>query len=254
MVEPKATSTALIRVGAVLATVALGTAAVLVNNIVRTSQATRTLPKTSPVANVRVARLEERIVARRAEFHGFLAPYEEISISADVVGEIVEQHVEVSSEVAKGQILYKIDDAVRRIRHEEAEAALDRAKSDHSLAGAQWDRVRALTGAQTTSIEHKQARSPSFFLPVRSSIRRRLRWTSQPCSWSEPGVTSPIDGIVSKVYQRGGEYTQLGLPLVRVIDVAPTPTARPNRGPQRCVGNYGSARYAIKRHLPRRRI
>jgi len=207
-------------VGIAVITVAalLVVTAVLVNRYVAISQAARQLPETSPATTVRVARVERRAVVRQAEFHGFLIPFEELSISADVMGEIAEQHVEVSSEVTQGQLLFKIDDAVRRISHEDALAALDRAASEHALAAAQWDRVRGLEGGQTTSIEHKQAESQ---FRSTGAIQHQAEAAVHLAALllERTAVKSPIDGVVSAVFLRRGEYAQLGLPLVRIIDV-----------------------------------
>lgn len=218
-VVPDAKSSSLLRVGAVVLAAALVVTAVFVNRQITTSQAALVLPETSPATSVRVTRIERRAVVRRTEFHGFLVPLEELSISADVVGEIVEQHVEVSSEVTKGQVLYKIDDAVRNIKHAEALAGLDRASSEQTLAEARLARVRGLERGQTTSIEHQQAESK--FLSA-SAIRRQAEAAVSfaALQLERTIVRSPIDGIVSDIFQRRGEHAQLGLPLVRVIDVA----------------------------------
>ena len=219
MVVSKGNPSSLLRVGAVVAAVLLGATALLVNRHVTISEAARQLPQTSAATTVRVSSVERRAVVRRTEFHGFLVPFEELSISADVVGEIVEQHVEVSSEVTQGQLLYKIDDAVRNIKHEEAQAGLDRASSDQALAKAHLDRVRGLESGQTTSIEHKKAESE--FLSA-SAIRRQAETAVHFAALllKRTAVRSPIDGVVSNIYQRRGEYAQAGLPLVRIIDVA----------------------------------
>ena len=52
------------------------------------------------------------------------------------------QHVELGDEVARDQVLFTIDDAARRLEHEKALAALDRAQSDYQLSEAQWSRIR----------------------------------------------------------------------------------------------------------------
>lgn len=171
----------------------------------------------SPVA-VRATKIERRIPVVDARFHGFLAPFVELSVSALVPGQIVEQWVDVSDTVEKGQTLYSIDNAVRLIDRDKALANLDRYTSDVELAAALWDRIKGLEERQSTSIEHKEAEAK--LLAAKANKRQAESAVRQTELLLERSlVVSPIDGVVSRVHVRRGEFTQAGRPLINVIEI-----------------------------------
>ena len=208
----------------VFAFVALGLTATLVvvgvalDRYVQREQAAQQLPKASAETPVRVASVQRRNLLRQADIHGFLAPFEELSISPDVSGEIVSQHVELGAEVERDQVLFAIDDAVRRLEHEEALAALDRAVSEYQLAEAHWSRIRELGATQAASIEH--AESETRYLSAKAGQRQAESVVGLTALMLErTKVKAPIDGVVSFLHARRGEYAQPGRPLVDVIEI-----------------------------------
>lgn len=200
------------------ATIALVCAAVFVRGRVKTLQAAQTWAPSTQSTRVRVARIERRLIGVRAEFHGFLQPLQEISVSADVAGQIIQQRVEVSEDVARGQLLFKIDDRVRKIEHEQALAAYDRACSEFELALAQWDRIRGLGEDQVSTIERKDAESN--YLSAKA-IKQRADATVRLAALllERTSVESPIDGVVSRIHARRGEFARPTMPLVDVIEI-----------------------------------
>jgi membrane fusion protein (multidrug efflux system)/multidrug efflux system membrane fusion protein/cobalt-zinc-cadmium efflux system membrane fusion protein len=204
---------------AVIVTLALVVAGVLVIRHVRMIEGAAVADTEENVATpVRVVAVERRAILDQAVFHGFVEPFVQLAVSADVPGEIFEQWVEVADDVKRDQPLYKIDDAVRKIEHEEALAALDRAASDLQLAEANWERIAELNEQQAAGIERTKAETSVLSAKaLRRQAEAAVRRTA--LQLERTVVTSPIDGVVSRIHSRRGEFTQPGLPLAEVIEI-----------------------------------
>ncbi len=84
-------------------------------------------------ASVEVLVLERGEFPLRAEATGHLAPWRESKISAEVSGLILDRPVEEGQRVQAGQVLMRLDDRETRIRLNEAEAALLKARADYAV-------------------------------------------------------------------------------------------------------------------------
>ncbi len=84
-------------------------------------------------ASVEVLVLERGEFPLRAEATGHLAPWRESKISAEVSGLILDRPVEEGQRVQAGQVLMHLDDRETRIRLNEAEAALLKARADYAV-------------------------------------------------------------------------------------------------------------------------
>ena len=84
-------------------------------------------------ASVEVLVLERGEFPLRAEATGHLAPWRESKISAEVSGLILDRPVEEGQRVQAGQVLMRLDDRETRIRLNEAEAVLLKARADYAV-------------------------------------------------------------------------------------------------------------------------
>lgn len=179
---------------------------------------TREVPVAAPALSVRVAAVERVSLARSATFHGFLAPAEERAVSALVPGDIVNQSVEISDEVSAGEELFRIDDEAWRLEYDEAVAALSRERSRADLAKARWEHLKGLPEQTSTSIEMTEAE-----LAYRAAEAARVQAEAvadrAKLQLDRASVVSPIDGVVSRIFLRTGEFVPAGAPLVEVVEV-----------------------------------
>lgn len=202
-----------------LATVILFGVGFLVRGKVNARQASAapSLAQASAIP-VRAETVERRAVPARARFHGFLVPFTELAVAARVPGEIVRQWVEISDEVEIGQPLFKIDDTVREIEHEQALAVQERANSEAELAQANWQWIAAIPEETSSSMERIEAEMRSRAAEAEkhlaeAAVRRAVALLERTI------VRSPIDGIVSGIHSRRGEFTQHGQLLVDIIEI-----------------------------------
>lgn len=175
-------------------------------------------PAAAPALSVRVAQVERVSLTRSASFHGFLAPAEERAVSALVPGDIVSQAVEISDEVSAGDELFRIDGEGWKLEHDEAVAALNRETSRAELAKARWDHLKGLPEQTSTSIEMTEAE-----LAYRAAEAARVQASAvadrAKLQLDRASVVSPIDGVVSRIFLRTGEFVPAGAPLVEVVEV-----------------------------------
>ena len=204
---------------AIAITVILLGAGILVRVRVSASQAASTDPSGQEMATaVRIAHIERRAQSLKADFHGFLLPMTRLSVSAHVAGEIVQQWVEISDQVEAGQALFKIDDALRAIEYRQAQASLARAQSQHELAVANWKRIESMSDQASSSMERIGAQTQ---LKAALADQQRAEATVRQAALllERTTVHSPIDGVVSDIYLREGEFVQASQPLAEVIEV-----------------------------------
>ncbi len=87
---------------------------------------------------VQTALVEQRNIQELVSASGKIYPSTEVKISSDVSGEIVELFVHEGDSVIKGQLLVKINPDTYLSSVERGNAALNTAKSQRSIAEAQW--------------------------------------------------------------------------------------------------------------------
>ncbi|MFQ5489900.1 MAG: efflux RND transporter periplasmic adaptor subunit, partial [Phycisphaerae bacterium] len=117
-----------------------------------------------------------------------------------------------------GQALFKIDDALRSIEHEQAQAAADRAESEYELAAANWRRIESLPDQTSSSME--RIRAQMQYRAAKADKQRADALVRESALLLERTTTrSPIDGVVSGIHFRQGEFAQPGQPLLEVIEV-----------------------------------
>ncbi len=149
---------------------------------------------------------------------GFLEPYEELTLSAQVSGYVQRQLVEVSDQVDAGATLYRIEDSVHRVALERARAQAERAASELKLAEEQLRRVEHL--------KRQDSAPPIEVLQVETD----LAIAQAMCRHADAAVAearillektttrAPMSGGIARIHTRQGEYAHLGQPLLDIIE------------------------------------
>ena len=171
----------------------------------------------SAAAPVRVVTIERREIPVFAAFHGFLEPFVDLTIAAQVAGEITEQWVDVADGVSSGQRLFKIDDETRKFEREQALTGRAKARNELETAKANWERVRAIPEQSLTSLEHIEAHR-RFLSAEANVVEADVAASHAELMLERTTVTSPIQGVISHIHQRKGEFVRRGQPLLDVIE------------------------------------
>ncbi len=155
--------------------------------------------------NVKVKVLETEELRDRLTLTGTVYPWQDVTVSAEVTGNIDWKAVEDGDAVTQGQEMFRIDsDALQ--------AALEQAEAQARLAGQEYDRVRRLLdrGASTRQDEDSA-------VATRDVASASLRATRIQVEKSV--VRAPLDGVVDRVFQEQDEFVDAGASLARVVQV-----------------------------------
>ncbi len=179
---------------------------------------------------------------------GILALDEEAMVAAQEAGKILEQPIRDGMEVAKDQLLARIDDTIpavqkkvseykMRVSEEQANSTIgvEYATAAFNVAYSQWKQAKEANEKVKGSVPEATVRE--YLLRARemelsiakAEMERRIAALELDVSRAERDaaevnlahrqVTSPLDGQVVKVFKHVGEWVQMGDPIARVVRV-----------------------------------
>lgn len=128
---------------------------------------------------------------------------DEIAISPQVAGRVIQAPAEEGAAVKKGDVLYRLDAAVLKLQVEQAQAGVDAARSNYT-------RVR--DDSDSTSSEKAAARAQ------RDQAQAALKMAKVQLGYAT--ITSPIDGSISSIAVREGENAVPGSTMAVIGDTA----------------------------------
>lgn len=207
-------------VSVLLVTAALGIVGV---GALREAEARRTTSNTMPDLErgvaIRVAVASLREITLEVSTRGFLEPFERVTISAEVSGYVESRLIEAADRVAKGDPLFRLDDALHQTAVEKAMADADRARSDLNLASENRKRIERLKVEESTNptevlqVNTEYAKAEAMLKHAEAVVHEARILLDKTV------IVSPLTGVVARVHTRGGEYAHAGQPLVDVIEV-----------------------------------
>lgn len=167
---------------------------------------------------VRVATASVRQVPYEISAWGYLSPFVELTVSAEVPGFVKSQRVEASDRVSEGDVLFHLDSALRKSALEKAKAELERARSRHRLAIQNHARVQSLV--EKDSVNPLEVAQITTELEVALAVVHQAEQTVEEARilLDKTEIRSPLRGQVARVHTRQGEYAHVGQPLVDLIE------------------------------------
>lgn len=170
-----------------------------------------------PPADVDVAPVVSKDVRQWDEFTGHIAAVETVELRPRVSGYIERIAFTEGQEVKKGDLLFVIDQRPYQAQLAQAQAQLDRARSDAKLAHSQNARAQILVVAKAISREDfdsRHAAMESGDAAVRgaeaavATARLNLQFTQ---------VRAPISGRISRAFVTNGNLAQADSTLLTTI-------------------------------------
>jgi len=145
-------------------------------------------------------RLEDKI-----NLPGYVDPYEELWVKAEVGGQIVNIPVKEGQTVEKGQILVELDDRDYRSRLSRVEAAYD-------LAKLEYDRIASLDRKKITAANRMDEASARYkdVAAQRDEARLALERTR---------IAAPISGRIDNLAAKQGDFIQPGVEVAQILQV-----------------------------------
>jgi membrane fusion protein (multidrug efflux system) len=145
-------------------------------------------------------RLEDKI-----NLPGYVDPYEDLWVKAEVGGQIVNIPVKEGQTVKKGQILVELDDRDYRSRLSRVEAA-------YELARLEYDRIASLDSKGITAANRMDEVSAQFkdVAAQRDEAQLALERTR---------IAAPIRGRIDNLAAKQGDFIQSGVKVAQILQV-----------------------------------
>ena len=159
-----------------------------------------TVPVSVITLTLEPIRLEDKI-----NLPGYVDPYEDLWVKAEVGGQIVNIPVKEGQTVKKGQILVELDDRDYRLRLSRIEAAYDLAKLD-------YDRIASLDKKGITAANRMDEASARYKDVVAQRDEARL-------ALERTRIAAPISGRINNLAAKQGDFIQPGVEIAQILQV-----------------------------------
>lgn len=152
--------------------------------------------------------IARRVTAVRAE---------QVSITPQVSGSITALLVKDNQFVKKGDILFRIDDTPYHIAILNARAQLAKAQSDLAKANNEANRRRHLSqnyiSAEDLDTANITVKAMQASVNVAEATLKQAQW-----ELTQTVITAPVDGWVTNLSARVGNYATTGQPVFALVD------------------------------------
>lgn len=139
------------------------------------------------------------------------------SIAPQVGGQIVALHATDDQFVHRGDLLYEIDKADYKVKLDLAEADVASKKADMEVKAARNARRQQLTTA-STSVEEKQQYQGDFDVAQAAYQSSLANLARTKLDLERTDVHSTVNGYVTNLQLRVGDYASTGSPNISVVD------------------------------------
>ncbi len=174
--------------------------------------------------DVRIGKADVKDIVRTVQAPGEVEPFNEVDISAEVVGKIIEMPVEEGDLVSAGDLLCRLDDTDYQARIvsakanvEKLKAAIVQVEAERDKAQRDFDRQKRLSETDATSALELADYQTTL---VRAAAACKMRnqelieaeamLVAAEDDLTKTVIQSPIDGIVSQRFAEQGEVVITG--------------------------------------------
>lgn len=139
------------------------------------------------------------------------------NVAPQISGQIVEVRTYDNAHVRKGDVLYVIEKFDFEVALDTAKATILNREADLAVKKAQNARRAALT-TLSTSIEEKQVFDGNEKMAEAAFASAKAALSQAEANLQRTEVRSPVDGYVTNLLMRVGDYARAGTPNLSVID------------------------------------
>lgn len=157
------------------------------------------------ITKVEVAELKKGQFNHFVELTGTVTSKQNIMISAEAGGRVLSVPAKEGQKVSKDQVLVRLENEAVANQLSEAQAAYDLADATYKKRKNLWDQNIG------SEIEYLQAKTNY------ESTRSRLAQVRT--QYDNTIIKSPIRGSVDDIQVNEGEFVNMGMPVVRVVDL-----------------------------------
>ena len=139
------------------------------------------------------------------------------NVAPQISGQIVEVRAHDNQHVHKGDVLYVIEKFDFEVALDNAKATILNREADLTVKKAQNARRAALT-TLSTSIEEKQVFDGNAKMAEAALASAKAALSQAEINLQRTEVRSPVDGYVTNLLMRVGDFARAGTPNLSVID------------------------------------
>ncbi|WP_416503325.1 efflux RND transporter periplasmic adaptor subunit [Enterobacter kobei] len=163
-----------------------------------------------PAPAVNAADVVVKSISQWDSFNGRIEAVESVQLRPRVSGYIDKVNFTDGQEVKKGEVLFTIDDRTYRAALEQAQATLERAKTQASLARSEANRTDKLINTNLVSSEEWEQRRAAA-IQAQADIRAaQAAVDAAQLNLDFTKVTAPIDGRASRALITSGNLVTAG--------------------------------------------
>lgn len=163
-----------------------------------------------PAPAVNAADVVVKSISQWDSFNGRIEAVESVQLRPRVSGYIDKVNFTDGQEVKKGEVLFTIDDRTYRAALEQAQATLERAKTQASLARSEANRTDKLINTNLVSREEWEQRRAAAILAQADIRAAQAAVDAAQLNLDFTKVTAPIDGRASRALITSGNLVTAG--------------------------------------------
>lgn len=170
-----------------------------------------------PPPNVRVAQASIQLLAPLTMVPGTVVSRSDAKLAAEVTGRLLEV-AEVGTSVAEGDVIARIEDTVIRLRRDEQQAQVERARARLSYLESEERRYVQLADSNlAAAAKLEETRSDSAV--SRGDLQvAKSRLAQIEDQLSRTRIRAAFDGVIVERLMMPGERVDIGKNVVRIVD------------------------------------
>jgi len=173
-------------------------------------------PRPDVVRPVQLAPVVVASMAQAAVFAGEVKPRHEADLAFRIGGKIIERRVDVGAQVAKGQVLARLDPADVALQAQAAEAAVAAARTESDFARAELDRYENLFRQKFVSesaLDGKQNAMRAAQARLQQT-QATLAVTNNQAAYAT--LVAPDRGVITSITMEAGQVVAAAQPVMKL--------------------------------------
>ncbi len=171
------------------------------------------------VAPSDLGEIRRTAVERSVPVSGTLRPYDQVTVKAEVAGELLALPVREGQAVREGQVIARFDDTETRIRIDERTALLEAARAELEQAKSNWEMQRKLLEDKFISQNAADNMMRALIVAEANLRAADAQLELARKALDDAIVRAPMSGTVAERHALPGEKLAVDDPLVTIVNL-----------------------------------
>ena len=173
-------------------------------------------PVVEDIRPVRAMQISSAGAENMIELAGDIQPRYESRLGFRVGGKVIARQVEIGSVVKRGQVLMQIDPRDLQLSQSQANASVNAAASNLSLAKAEYERYRELRQKNFVSQAVLDAKEAAYKSALANHEQSNAALNIATNQNSYANLVADADGVVTALQAEAGQVVAAGTPVVQL--------------------------------------